>query len=196
MLRSLKEIRKMLKSSRKEHEHDERQRAIVDLRVIDDSDFLSPYSTGKHNVISADVSDFIEHSMQGIHPDEEIHIRIHSDVISDDEKTEYTQAIRNHYADKYRDSCFEKKQLQRTAVIMTIIAVVSLSFMIGLDISGLRSAVFTEIVDIFAWVFMWEAVDIFFLQCTMLSFKQKRYLRLADSEIEYLTLDEKENYKI
>ncbi len=192
MLRSLNEIRKMLKSAHKEHEHDECQRAVIDLRVIDDSDFLSPYSTGKHNVIAADVSDFIEHSTHGIHPNKEIHIRIHSDVISDDEKTEYTKAIHNHYADKYRDSCFEKKQFTRTAIIMTIIAVISLSFMIGFEISGLRSAVFAEVIDIFAWVFMWEAVDILFLQCTMLRFKQKRYLRLADSEIEYLPLNDRE----
>ena len=54
--------------------------------------------------------------------------------------------------------------------------------------SGARVEIFTEIIDIFAWVFMWEAVDIFFLQCTMLNFKQKRYLRLYDSIIEYLPL--------
>jgi hypothetical protein len=62
--------------------------------------------------------------------------------------------------------------------------------MIGIDIVGKRTEIFTEIVNIFAWVFMWEAVNIFFLECTMLSFKQRRYLRLYESVIEYLPLKE------
>ena len=60
--------------------------------------------------------------------------------------------------------------------------------MIWLEVTERPSPVFSEIVDIFAWVFMWEAVDIFFLQCTMLRFKQRRYLALADSIIEYVPL--------
>lgn len=188
MIKSLKEIRKSLSESKKEREHDEQGRAIIDLRVIDDSYFLSPYSTATHNIIAEDVSDFIEHSIQGVPPEESIHFRIHSDVITPEEQVEYTKAIHSHYADKYRDSCFEKRHLHRTAAIMTFIAVIALSFIIGVEVSGFKSAVFSEIIDIFAWVFMWEAVDIFFLQCTMLRFKQQRYLRLADSTIEYLPL--------
>ena len=58
MIKSLKEIRKALSASKKEREHDEQGRAIIDLRVIDDSYFLSPYSTATHNIIAEDVSDF------------------------------------------------------------------------------------------------------------------------------------------
>lgn len=192
MIKSLKEIRKALRTSKQEHEHDEQGRAVIDLRVLDDSEFLSPYSTATHNIISEDVSDFIEHSMQGVPPEEAVHIRMHSDVITPEEQVEYTKAIHSHYADKYRDSCFEKKHLHRTAAIMTLIAVIALSFMIGFEVSGIRTAVISEIIDIFAWVFMWEAVDIFFLQCTMLRFRQQRYLRLADSVIEYLPLKDKD----
>ncbi len=188
MIKSIKEIRKALHLLEKEHEHDEQGRAVIDLRVLDDGEFLSPYSTAKHNIISEDVSDFIEHSMRGVPPEEAVHIRIYSNVITPEEQAEYTKAIHSHYADKYRDSCFEKKHLHRTAAIMTLVAVVALSFMIGFEVSWFRTAVISEIIDIFAWVFMWEAVDIFFLQRTMLRFKQQRYLRLADSVIEYLPL--------
>lgn len=189
MVRSLKEIKKELKNCRNEQEADAEGRVLVDLRVIDDNDFLSPYSTANHNVISDGVSDFIEHSLSDVPSEKPIHFRIYSDVITPEEQKEYTRAIHSHYADKYRQTCMEKKKLHGVALVMALVAVAALSFMIGIDIAGLRTEVFTEIVDIFAWVFMWEAVDIFFLECTMLRFRQRRYLRLADSVIEYLSLD-------
>ncbi|MBQ8402919.1 MAG: hypothetical protein IJX55_00655 [Clostridia bacterium] len=189
MLRSLREIRKELKNCKKEQETDADGRIMVDLRVINDNDFLSPYSTANHNAISEGVSDFIEHSLSDVSSEKPIHFRIYSDVITKAEQEEYTRAIHSHYADKYRQTCLEKKKLHNVALIMSLVAVAALSFMIGIDIAGLRTEIFTEIVDIFAWVFMWEAVDIFFLECTMLRFKQRRYLRLADSVIEYLSLD-------
>ncbi|MGN1094862.1 MAG: hypothetical protein ACI4QR_00580, partial [Eubacteriales bacterium] len=172
------------------HEKDSEGRTIIDLRVINDDDFLSPYSTENHNVISEEVSDFIERSLNSVPYEEPIHFRIHSDSITEDEQKEYTDAIHRHFADCYENTRFEKKKLHRVAFIMTFIAVVALSFMIGFEVSNIKSAVVSEIIDIFAWVFMWEAVDIFFLQCTMLRFKQHRYLLLADSVIEYLPLNE------
>jgi hypothetical protein len=188
MLRSIKEIKKELSACKNEQRKDEEGRVIVDLRVINDESFLSPYSTKGHNIISEELSDFIEHSLSPVPSDKPIHFRIFSDVITDEEQKEYRKAIHSHYADKYRYTCIQKKNLLWLALIMAIVAVAALGFMIGIDIVGKRTEIFTEIVDIFAWVFMWEAVDIFFLECTMLGFKQKRYLRLYESEIEYLPL--------
>ena len=188
MLRSIKEIKKELSAHKNEHRKDENGRVLVDLRVINDESFLSPYSTEGHNIISEELSDFIEHSLAPVPSDKPIRFRIFSDVITDEEQKEYRKAIHSHYADKYRYTCIQKKNLHKLALIMALVAVAALGFMIGIDIVGKRTEIFTEIVDIFAWVFMWEAVDIFFLECTMLSFKQKRYLRLYESEIEYLPL--------
>jgi len=188
MLHSIKEIKKEISSCKNEHRKDSEGRVLVDLRVINDESFLSPYSTEGHNIISEELSDFIEHSLAPVPSDKPIHFRIFSDVITEDEQKEYRRAIHSHYGDKYRYTCMEKKKLHRLALIMSLVAISALAFMIGIDIVGMRTEIFTEIVDIFAWVFMWEAVDIFFLQCTMLNFKQRRYLRLYDSVIEYLPL--------
>jgi hypothetical protein len=190
MINSIKEIKKELRSRKNEQKKDAEGRVIVDLRVINDESFLSPYSTEGHNIISEELSDFIEHSLAPVPSDKPIHFRIFSDVITEDEQKEYRRAIHSHYADKYRYTCMQKKNLHKLALIMAFIAVCALGFMIGIDIVGKRTEIFTEIVDIFAWVFMWEAVNIFFLECTMLSFKQRRYLRLYESVIEYLPLKE------
>lgn len=192
-MHSLKEIRKYLDNSKKEIEYDGDGRAVVELRVLDDNSFLSPYSTQGYNILSEDVSDFIEHSLGGIPHEKPLRFRICSDVITEEEQREYTKAIHRHYANKYLDSRIEKKHLHKMAAIMALVAVSALSLLISFTAAGIGNEVFSEIVDIFAWVFMWEAVDIFFLRCTLLRFKQQRYLRLADSKIEYLPLKAKSN---
>ena len=189
MLHSIKEIKREISSCKNEHLKDDEGRVLIDLRVINDESFLSPYSTEGHNIISEELSDFIEHSLAPVPSDKSIHFRIFSDVITKEEQKEYREAIHSHYGDKYRYTCIEKKKLQKLAFIMSLVAISALAFMIGIDIVGMRTEIFTEIVDIFAWVFMWEAVDIFFLKCSMLGLRQKRYLRLYDSVIEYLPLE-------
>lgn len=194
MIRSFKEIAKELKNRReKKRERDEEGRVIVNLRVRDDEGFLSPYSSENHNVLSEETAAFIEKSLNPIPAEEHIHFRVYSDVITPQEAEQYTEAIHEHYADCYEQVRFQKKRYLRMALIMAFIAVVALSFAIGFEVSGNKTAVIAEVIDIFAWVFMWEAVDIFFLERVMLNLKQRRYLALTDSVVEYLPLSEREN---
>lgn len=165
--------------------HDGEGRAVIDLSIRDDSRFLSPYNMGEQNVIDSEMADFIEHSLNPVPHKEHIHFRIHSDAITEREQAVYTAAIHSYYADCYRNTCFEKKRLHRIAFFMALISVFALSAMIAFEAAG-KNPVFIEAVDIFAWVFMWEAVDVFFLQCGLLRFRQKRYLALADSVVEYV----------
>ena len=191
MIKAFKEIKTELENRRKKTElkRDGEGRVVVDLRVLNDDDFLSPYSAQDHNVLSEDVSGFIEKSLRSVPVEEQVRLRIHSDVITDEEKKEYTKAIHEHYADGYENICLEKRRLHKLALMMALVAVCALTLMIGLEVTGSRTAVLSEIIDIFAWVFMWEAVDIFFLECAMLRFKQRRYLALFACPIEYLPLE-------
>lgn len=191
MLRSFSEIKKIVRARTKERdmERDEDGRIIYKIRIRDDDEFLSSYSKGERCVISEDAAAFIERGLEPVSYNEQLILRISSNVITDDEEKEYTEAIHNYYSDRYESSRLEKRKLIVIAAIMAIVGVIALSVMIALEVAD-YNAVFTEAIDIFAWVFMWEAVDIFFLQCTLLYFKQKRYLALSDAKIEYFKLNE------
>ena len=89
-------------------------------------------------------------------------------------------------------TALEKRRLTLMALLMAFVGIAALTLMIGLEVTGNKTAIALEVIDIFAWVFLWEAVDIFFLQCTLLRFKQKRYLSLADCVVEYLPLKNEE----
>ena len=54
------------------------------------------------------------------------------------------------------------------------------------------SDVLLEVIDIFAWVFLWEAVDLFCFECTALRIKSWRYLALSSCVVEYLPLTKSE----
>lgn len=188
MIKELKEIKNELdKKGQEKLYRDSDGRAIVDLTLRDDDGFLSPYSTDKNSVISAEISEFIEHSLKPIPTNERLRFNIHSDTITEEEKTEYTDAIRTYYTISYKSVHSEIKRLTKLALVMALVAVIALAIMIGLELSGLN-AIFLTIIEIFAWVFMWEAVDVFFLQCTLLRFKEKRYLSIIDSKIEYFPI--------
>lgn len=186
MIKELKELKKQLDSNgKKDLRHDEEGRITIDLHVRDDDGFLSPYSTENNSTISDGVSDFIEHSLKSVPIGERLHFNVYGNTITDDEKAEYTEALHSHYSVCYKDAVQEKKKLKVIAFIMSLIAIITLTVMIYLEVTGRASAVFTEIIDIVAWVFMWEAVDIFFFRCKSLQIKELRYLCLVDSKIDY-----------
>ena len=54
-------------------------------------------------------------------------------------------------------------------------------------LSGLGAgAVWTECVDIFAWVFLWEAVDQFLIERKGVLLKMKRYYAFMNSRITFI----------
>ncbi len=194
MIRSLKEIRKELKSRRekKERLRDSEGRAIVDFCVHSDDDFLSPYSLRSNAELSTDVAEFIERSLDSVPVKEQVRLRVHSDVITKEEERAYTEAIHGYYEGRFENMRHEKKRIWIIASLMALIGVCALIFMIGLEIKGRHLAVISEVIDIFAWVFLWETVDLLCFELTALRLKSWRYLALSACVIEYLPLTNKE----
>lgn len=194
MIRSLKEIRKELKNRRGENtrERDDEDRAIVDFCVHSDDDFLSPYSLRSNAELSTSVAEFIERSLDNVPVKEQVRLRVHSNVITEEEQKAYTSAIHGYYEARFESVRFEKKRIWIVAMLMAIIGVVALTLMIGLELTGRGSAIVTEVIDIFAWVFLWETVDLLCFELTALRIKSWRYLALSACFIEYLPLANKE----
>lgn len=190
MIRSLKEIRKELKNRRqgKERLRDEDGRVIVDFCVHSDDDFLSPYSLHTSAELATDVAAFIERSLETVPVKEQVRLRVHSNVITEEEQKTYKAAISGYYEERFESVRREKRRLIFIATLMALIGIVALSVMIGLEVAGRHTAVLLEVIDIFAWVFLWEAVDLFCFECTALRIKSWRYLALSSCVVEYLPL--------
>lgn len=57
--------------------------------------------------------------------------------------------------------------------------------MFVLDHIGVNS-LWIEVIDIFAWVFLWEAVDLFFIERSHLLVRAKRLQNFIQMQINYL----------
>lgn len=183
-MNKFKETKKSVKEeiSKRKLKRDENGRALIEMTVKNDDDFLSPFSENETPVISQDVAEFIESSTNSL-PFDDLTIRIHSDCIDEEEKTVYQKAVKEYYLERYISNEKEIKRNYIIAVIMAFVGVLVLGVSIYLGMND-RMLV-AEVIDIFAWVFLWEAVDISILRNVALRIKRKRYLSYIGMKIEY-----------
>lgn len=156
----------------------------IQLTVTDDSSFLSPYSTAGKPVVSSDVSDFLENAAKATHPKNSLRLIISGDCIDEKEKIAYEDAVRNTYEQKLAE---ERRELKRKTVvsgIFALIGIIALAFTFLAESLGIKE-VWKECIDIFAWVFVWEAVDLFFIERGAISLRLKRYANFANAEIVF-----------
>jgi len=163
---------------------DEENRIIVDMTVNDDSAFLSPFSPEGTPVVNADVAEFIEDITDAVPKNESLTLRIHSDCIDDDEKQIYSVAIKEYYTEKYISLSRELKRNRALAAIFAIIGILVIAFNLILQYK-FNAPIWTEVIDIVAWVFLWETVDISAFENRSLRLKMARYRAFVDMKIKY-----------
>lgn len=143
---------------------DDENRAILNLKITDDSNFLSPYYYDKP-IISNDVASFINLNKAILLWKYGLTINIISNVIDKDEEETYKNAIKHYYE---TDLIHNKRTMKRNyilALIMFIIGILVFSLMFILDHFFANSlGLWKEVIDVVAWVFIWESVDIAFIE--------------------------------
>ena len=168
--------------------YDDDGRAVINMTVKDYSDFLSPYSERSTAVISSDVAEFIENSTYATPPSEPLTLRIYSDSITDGEKEEYRAAIREYYAQKYTVT---KKAYRFNVIALISLAIAGiLTLLLAFRVD---SHIWSEVIDIVAWVLIWEAVDIGVFKNRESNIQRKRYLAYTTMNIEFLALKNNAN---
>lgn len=189
MIHSLGELKKIAHARAKAREivRDEEGRAVIPMTVRDDTDFLSPFSFSGKETVSDGVADFLERGALPFRHKESLTVRIYSDCIDDEEKKVYAEAIREHFFGQHLQNARRLKRNAVSAVLLFLCGAVLLGLMAILMTYSV-SDILVEIVDIFAWVFIWEAVDIFCLERELLRMKQERYLRFMNCKVEYFPL--------
>lgn len=181
----MKEVKKRIDaelSSRRLH-RDQEGRVIINMKVKDDSNFLSVFSENDTPVISSEVADFIETRTGCVPPREPLTLRIHSNCIDGQEQVQYREAIREYYAEQY---VANKRELHRNKVIAVILLLLGIA-VLAFSIFKSDSAVVSEVIDIVAWVLIWESVDISFFGNRNLRWRQNRCLACISMKIEYIS---------
>lgn len=171
----------------KQFNYDDDGRIVIDMLVKDDSDFLSVFSSSDTPVISSNVAEFLESATHTVPPTEKLTLKIKSDAIDDNEKPVYEKAIKQYYLERYQTNKKELKFCNLSSIILSILGVLTLTVAVILQyLKG--SVIWAEVVDIAAWVFLWEAVDVAFFRNRQLKLQQKRYSSFIEMKIIYVNL--------
>lgn len=191
MIKSIKELKREIDARVKadEVERDEEGRAVIEMCVRSDEYFLSDYSVGKCPTIDGEVAQFLEERAMGFRPNESITVKIYSDCIDKQEEKAYSSAFTEYYVRHYRQITRDLRQNLFVSLVMALVGLVALAVMVTFSILE-KHPIVSEALDIFAWVFLWEAVDLFFLERSVLRRKRTRFLRLIDAQIRFLPLCE------
>ena len=163
---------------------DEEGRVIIPMTVKDDGDFLSVYSEGQTPVIASEVAEFIESRTETLPPKTPLALHIHSTCIDGEEKELYRRAIREYYEEK---SVANDRRLLRNRLIATVLAVAGvgvLALAIALSEAEMNP-VLAGVIDIVAWVLLWEATDVSLFRNHEARALRHRYRRYTEMKIEY-----------
>jgi len=163
---------------------DEEGASIVDIRVDEDDDFLSPYGRGDTLVISEEMAGYLKNTTEGISVKNNLHLKIKCRDINENNKEKFQKSIKTYYTNRFYE-VERKLKLNAFAVLVTfVLALVFLG--IWVLIENMHSpAVVTLIIEIVAWVFMWEAVDLFIFERTVLRHQKNKILQLLNAKISF-----------
>lgn len=173
-----------LKSARK-RERDENGRIIINMTVKNDDNFLSVFSSTETPTISSEVAEFLENRVENVLPGESLALHIHSNCIDSEEEEIYRKGISEYYLEKYASNCYSLKKNRFIVALLGVLGVLILAFAIYIGYR-FEAPLWTEVIDIVAWVFIWEAVDIGVFQNRALRLNHLRYLNLSDMDVKFI----------
>lgn len=163
---------------------DEKGRRLVKIGLSQGYDYLSPLSPNGEPCITEEVAQFLEHSTKHLRPDSSLHFVFEGASLSDEEKEIYTCAIHNYYHNEFTEIVRELQKNMAQTIIMVAVSAVIFALNIFLKNGGENQIVY-NIIDIIAWVFAWEATDIFFLQRPAMRLRRLRLFNIIQSKITF-----------
>ena len=169
----------------RKYKRDDSGRIIIQMNVKDDANFLSEFSESATPVISTEVAEFIENETNAVPPNEDFTLQVYNDCIDDREEKVYSAAIKEYYMQKYIANEREIKRNRFAVLLLGIAGILVLAAELIFDYR-VGNALWSSVIDIVAWVLLWEAVDIGVLEARVTAIKRKRFLAYLSMKTEYI----------
>lgn len=181
-MESVKNLKKELKSRDKSFNDIE----TINVKVKHEEEIYSDYNYDRNEVLNPALCDFLVEKAESLHKRSKLRIKIFSDFSL--EEHELFSAIKNKFKGEFES--YERK-LKQTAIFSLVVLILGILFLgiFVLEEIFFHNVVLSIILEIASWVFIWEAVDSFFLERMALKEKRRQMARLYDTEIEVVVLD-------
>ena len=163
-------------------ENDDEKKISTITLDLTEGDVYKPYSN--QTMLSDDIFDFLEESFKLAKKTYDIHlVLIVAEEMDENEIEKVKKLIYFHYSVKHTEI---KKELRRTKFVGLALLITG---MVTYCIYGLLqwfkiNFIFQEVIEIFAWVFIWESCDQFFFVTFGKRIEATRSLLLFNSDIK------------
>lgn len=161
-------------------------RQVAEICVSSGGEFLSPYMIDGEPVISEEAAQILERSVKHFRPAKPVTFKLRGDGVKKEEENLYSAAVKNYYHAEFSETYRELKKCNVLSVIMTVVAAIIFAAAVILSNFEFVDQVFLNIIDVVAWVFMWEAADIYVFRRHELKLSRIRYFNMIEAKIEVI----------
>ena len=134
---------------------------LVNISINNKEQIISKFSYDEDDKLNKDLSDFIIDKTKLLPVTKNIQLNFYTQ--SKVEKSEIETTLQNHFKEEYLEVKSELKNRNIYAIMMLFLGLITLSVLF-LTYKFFNNAYFETLLEITVWVFVWEAVDSFFLQ--------------------------------
>ena len=178
----VKNLKKELKNKNDNYEDIE----TINIKAESKAAIFSDYNYDSNEVLNSNLEEFLVEKVKNIPPKVNLRVKIFTDDCVDE--NEVKVAYKNKFKGDFEELEQELKRNILFAFTMLILGVLFMGFLI-LEIYFLNNYILSTILEIAVWVFVWEAVDSFFLERSSIRRKRYQLARLYYADLEVVTLD-------
>lgn len=181
-MESVKKLKKELKSKEKSFNEIE----TINIKVKSEEELYSGYNYDKNEVLNPALGDFLLEKAEALPVKSKLRLKFFSDV--NIREHELFSAIKNKFKGEFESY---QRKLKKTALFSLVVLILGILFL-GLFILEemfFHTPVLSIILEVASWVFIWEAVDSFFLERLSLKEKRLQMARIYDAEMEVVIVD-------
>jgi len=151
---------------------------IINVNIKNNEQIISPYCENNNLLINSDFAEFLNNSVKDIPLSQNLTLQI-----SSNNGNIYTinTAVKNYYYKEFADTEYLLKINLKFSILTFIIGLFALALSLTQLIIG--HPLWAGTIDIFAWVFIWEAIDLFFFRRHQLKHQQYRNINFINATI-------------
>ena len=186
-----KKIRQTVKDDK--FDLDDEGREIVDITISDSENLLSIYNPDGKKIISTEMANVIDNSTKSTSINKDIHLRFSCNSNSPEKEDIYKQAIKNYYLNEFAD---KERRLHNNFLITIFVFVMAVLFLALFFILEKVNCPWylNYFIEIVAWVFAWETVDLIFFQRQLIRYEQRKDLQIIYAHITFLEIEKQDKF--
>ena len=163
------------------------ERAIINVGAENYDDIFSPYCYKGGDTLSSTLVDYLQQKSNAVSYEYDLTMRFHVKNATEEKRQEIENAIKENYVNEARGI---EERMHRTTIFSLLFLVLGLVFTaLYLVLLHFVSTEFTYLIDLFAWIFLWEGTDAFFLDRRVLKLNLVKAYRLATAKIEIVEFE-------